>query len=73
MVRLIVFVSIIGQVILMANAAKIPISHFKTLLHREPPIPEAQSPRIPVLEYVEQNVDNFNPANDDTYQMVCRK
>lgn len=70
MLRLPVYVAIIAQAILMTCAIKIPISHFKTLLNREPPIPEAKSPRIPQLEYIEQKVDNFDPNNDATYQMV---
>ncbi|XP_037029560.1 thymus-specific serine protease-like [Bradysia coprophila] len=71
MLRLtILFATVIGPAILMASAEKIPIGKFKTLLYREPPISsEAISPQAPVLEYIEQNVDNFNPNNDDTYQM----
>lgn len=73
MLRLTIFVAIIGQAILMTCAGKIPISHFKTLLYREPPVPEPKSIQSPVEEYVEQNVDNFDPNNDATYQMVmCR-
>lgn len=69
----ILFLALIGHSILVASAAKIPISHFKTLLYREPPLlSETISPQAPVLEYIEQNVDNFNPTNDATYRMVCR-
>lgn len=71
MLRVAVILAIFGQVITIACAAKIPIGHFKTRLYREPPIPEQKSTLAPVLEYIEQNVDNFDPANDATYQMVC--
>lgn len=65
------FVAIIGPVILTASAANVPISQFKTLLYREPPIlSDAISPQAPVLEYIDQNVDNFNPNNEATYRMV---
>lgn len=72
MLRLdILFVAIIGPVILTALAANVPISQFKTLLYREPPIlSDAISPQAPVLEYIDQNVDNFNPNNEATYRMV---
>lgn len=67
----ILFVTIIGTSILIASAAKIPISHFKTLIYREPPLRSRTiSPQAPVLEFIEQNVDNFNPNNDATYRMV---
>ncbi len=68
--RSIIFLAIIGHAISMGCATRIPIGHFKTLLHREPPISEAKTPRIPVQEYLEQRVDNFDPNNDATYQMV---
>lgn len=68
--RTVIFLVLIGQAILMASAIKIPINHFNKLLHRGPPIPEAKTPRMPVLEYIEQRVDNFDPNNDATYQMV---
>lgn len=70
MMRTAIFVALIGHAVFMASATKIPISHFNKLLHREPPIPVAKTPRIPVLEHIEQKVDNFDPTNDATYQMV---
>ncbi|XP_037040840.1 putative serine protease K12H4.7 [Bradysia coprophila] len=70
MSRIAIILAIIGHSILMASAAKIPISHFKTLLFREPPLlSQTIRPQAPVLEYIEQNVDNFNPNNDATYRM----
>lgn len=71
MFRAAIIVAILGQVITIACAAKIPIGQFKTRIYREPPIPEQKGTLAPVLEYIEQNVDNFDPTNDATYQMVC--
>lgn len=70
MVRLAIIVAVIGQAIVMASAGKIPLSHFKTQIYREPPIPEAKSIKAVELEYIEQRVDNFDPTNDATWQMV---
>lgn len=70
MLRLALLVVVIGQAILWTCAVRIPISQFKTHLHREPPISEAKTPRVPRLEYIEQRVDNFDPNNEATFQMV---
>lgn len=71
MFRLAIIVLIFVQALSITCAAKIPVSQFKNRIYREPPIPEAKTPRIPELEYIEQKVDNFDPTNDATYQMVC--
>lgn len=69
MLRLIVIVAIIGQ----AFAVKIPLSQLRGQAFREPYIPEQQSIADVELEYVEQRLDNFDPTNDATWQMVGRK
>lgn len=71
MLRKVILVVILMQAISITWAVKIPITQFKNRIYREPPIPEAKTPRVPELEYIEQNVDNFDPTNDATYQMVC--
>lgn len=66
MLRLLIIVAIIGQ----AFTVKIPLSQLRNQVHREPPIPEQQSIADVELEYVEQRVDNFDPTNNATWQMV---
>ncbi|KAJ6639188.1 putative serine protease K12H4.7 [Pseudolycoriella hygida] len=68
--RVPILLAVIGQVICFVCSAKIPVSHFKNLLYREPPVPEPKTPRLPELEYVEQRLDNFNSNNEATFQMV---
>lgn len=70
MFRVAIIAAFLVQVISVALAVKIPVSQFNSRIYREPPIPDAKSPRVPVLEYVEQDVDNFDPNNDATYRMV---
>lgn len=36
----------------------------------EPPIPQQKSNRTPELEFVMQRLDNFDPTNTETWQMV---
>lgn len=75
MLRVTIVVLILVQAISMACAAKIPLSRFKSRVYREPPVSGdargEQSIQAPVLEYLEQNLDNFDPTNDATWQMVC--
>lgn len=74
MLRLALCVAVIGQAVLLACAAKIPASEFRARLYREPPLKDdVISPLSPVLETVEMRVDNFNPNNDATFQMVRMK
>lgn len=66
MLRLIFIVAIVGQ----GFAVKIPLTQFKTEIYREPPIYGPIRTTAVELEYVEQRLDNFDPTNDATWQMV---
>lgn len=37
----------------------------------EPPIPDRKSSRTPELGFVTQRLDNFDPTNNRTWEMVC--
>jgi len=66
MLCLVVIIAVIGQ----ACAVKIPISHLKTRIYREPPIIyDQQSTAAVELEYIQQRLDNFDPTNNGTWQM----
>lgn len=67
MLRWTLIVSIIvGQVL----GIKIPSAQFKAELHREPPIYGPIRTTAVEQEYVEQRLDNFDPTNNATWQMV---
>jgi len=66
MFRLLIIVAVIGP----ALTTKIPLRHFKTQINREPEIiSNMKSTAAVELEYIEQQVDNFDPTNDATWQM----
>lgn len=66
MLRWIFLVAIVAP----TYAIKIPLTQFKTEIHREPPIYGPIRTTTVELEYVEQRVDNFDPTNYATWQMV---
>lgn len=66
MFRLMFIVAIVGH----ACSIKIPLSQFKAEIYREPPVYGPIKTTAVELEYVEQRVDNFDPTNDATWQMV---
>lgn len=63
---LLLLVAIVGPV----YTIKIPLTHLKSKIYREPPIYGPIRTTAVELEYVEQRVDNFDPTNDATWQMV---
>lgn len=67
MIRNIFLVLIVWQILSFATAHKFLRESFC----REPPIPEQKSNRTAELEFVTQRLDNFDPANSETWQMVC--
>lgn len=57
----------VWQILLFASAHKFVGGSFFS----EPPVPEQKSNRSPELEFVTQRLDNFDPTNNETWQMVC--
>ncbi len=66
MLQWILIAAVVGQ----ACGIKIPLNQFKAEVYREPPIYGPIRTTAVELEYVEQRVDNFDPTNDATWQMV---
>ena len=57
-------------IVLLAIVNSIAAIRLSSIYH-EPPVPVSKGPRSSVvLETFTQKVDNFNPANADTYEMV---
>lgn len=69
MLRWIFVVSVVGLV----SGVKIPLSQIKAPIYQEPHIYGPIRTTAVELEYVEQRVDNFDAANDATWQMVKKK
>lgn len=69
MICLIIFSIGLFQTLASSDAEKIGLN--KILLEQHEPIEAVRkSTRMPVLEFIEQRLDNFNPTNNDTWQMV---
>lgn len=72
MIRLLIFSIAILQTVVSSNTDKIKISLSEIVStgQHEPTNLMRKSSRIPVMEFIEQSLDNFNPNNDVTWQMV---
>lgn len=75
MIRLLIFSIAIFQTVVSSNADKIKISlsELVSTSQHGPTNFVRKSSRIPVMEFIEQRLDNFDPNNDDTWQMVTLK
>ncbi|KAG4072743.1 hypothetical protein HA402_001855 [Bradysia odoriphaga] len=62
---IIVVTLIVLQVLLFASAHEFARGSFYT----EPPIPQQKNTRTPELGFVTQRLDNFDPTNNQTWQM----
>lgn len=64
--------SVLALVAVVAYSAEAHMGFLrgKMTLNREPVISNIKSTRIVELDVIEQRVDNFDPSNWDTYQMV---
>lgn len=66
MLRWIFVLAIVARVC----AIRVPLIQLKSEVHREPFIDGPIQTTDVETEYVEQRVDNFDPTNDATWQMV---
>lgn len=60
------------NIILLVSSAAVKTPKRIELKSREPPPPPAKSTRAIETLWIEQQVDNFDSANNETWEMVSR-
>lgn len=68
--RLVLYLAVVALLAISSTEAFVhPNLHIRSL-HEAPPVPARQSTRDLNDQFIQQRIDNFDPLNGDTFQMV---